>query len=80
MGDIGFTNLGPITNQQTIASKDGIRQKRQLITRFGRGRWRKIKGVAMVQLASGRIVRAELHWYEAHGIGRVSMKIKRELL
>ncbi|MDD9988628.1 MAG: hypothetical protein OXQ31_20305 [Spirochaetaceae bacterium] len=46
---------------------------------FGTGRWRKLKGVADVRLSSGNIRRAELHWYEAHGVGRVKMKIKRFL-
>jgi len=46
---------------------------------YGPGRWRKLKGIAKVRLESGRVCRAELHWYEAHGIGRKKMKIKRFL-
>ena len=46
---------------------------------FGTGRWRKLKGVADVRLSRGNIRRAELHWYEAHGVGRVKIKIKRFL-
>jgi hypothetical protein len=46
---------------------------------YGPGRWRKLKGVANVRLQSGRICKAEVHWYEAHGIGRKKMKIKRIL-
>jgi len=46
---------------------------------YGKGRWRKLKGRTLVELPDGRIVEAELHWYEAHGIGRVDMKIKRLL-
>jgi len=46
---------------------------------FGRGRWRKLKGVAQVRLPGGRIRKAELHWYGAHGIGKRKMKIKRFL-
>ena len=44
---------------------------------FGEGRWRKIKGIAYVRIANGETRRAEVHWYEAHGIGRRKMKIKR---
>jgi hypothetical protein len=43
---------------------------------YGIGRWRKLKGVAQVRLPNGRIRRVELHWYEAHGIGRKDVKIK----
>jgi hypothetical protein len=46
---------------------------------YGKGRWRKLKGVGLVELPAGEVVRAELHWYEAHGIGRVDMKVKRFL-
>jgi hypothetical protein len=46
---------------------------------YGKGRWRKLKGEALVEFPSGRVVQAELHWYEAHGLGRVGMKIKRLL-
>jgi hypothetical protein len=49
-------------------------------TVYGRGRWRKRKGVASVWLLDGTMHRAELHWYEAHGIGRREMKIKFPLL
>ncbi len=45
----------------------------------GAGQWRKLKGVATVRLANGRVQRAEIHWYEAHGIGKVGMKVKRYL-
>jgi hypothetical protein len=40
---------------------------------------RKRKGVAEIELASGEIVSAELHWYEATGIGRREFNIKRLL-
>lgn len=53
-----------------------IRERARLRKQFGRGRWRKLKGVATVRLANGRIRRVELHWYEAHGIGRKKLKIK----
>ena len=55
-----------IENIELIASGSGIRIIRQLRRRYGRGRWRKLKGVAMVRLANGAVRRVELHWYEAH--------------
>jgi hypothetical protein len=72
-----FKIVGRLTNIETIAIGGRIRDIMRLQRQFGPGRWRKLKGIAPVQLASGRIVTAELHWYEAHGIGRKKMKIKR---
>jgi hypothetical protein len=57
----------------------GIRDLARLRRIYGRGNWRKVKGVARIRLASGRIRLAELHWYEAHGIGRKEIKRKRYL-
>ena len=74
-----FKVVGLITDIEAIAVGNRIRQLPTLQTRFGRGRWRKLKGVATVSLSDGTIRLAELHWYEAHGIGRVRMKIKRYL-
>jgi hypothetical protein len=72
-----FEIVGAITDVETIASGRSIRQLPRLRRRHGRGRWRKLKGIATVRLASGELRRAEIHWYEAHGIGRVRLKIKR---
>jgi hypothetical protein len=72
-----FEIIGAIESIETIAAGSGIRQLSELIERFGDGRWRKLKGVAHVRLPSGRIRAAEIHWYEAHGIGKRRMKIKR---
>jgi len=47
--------------------------------RYGAGRWRKLKGIAMIRLSNGKIRRAELHWYEAQGIGKKELKRKRYL-
>ena len=58
-------------------SAAGIRELGRLRKRYGRGRWRKMKGVATIRLADGRVRRAELHWYEANGIGRKEVKRKR---
>ncbi|MGH7323254.1 MAG: hypothetical protein ACREJ9_01245 [Candidatus Rokuibacteriota bacterium] len=74
-----FEIVGPITGIETIAAGRSIRQLSRLRRHYGRGRWRKLKGIAMVRIASGELRRAEIHWYEAHGIGRVRYKIKRFL-
>lgn len=74
-----FEILGEITGVETIAKGSGIREIVRLRKRYGRGRWRKRKGYAEVRLGGGEIVQAELHWYEATGIGRREFKIKRLL-
>ena len=71
-----FDVIGDITGTQTIATGSGIRELGRLRKRYGRGRWRKRKGFAEIRLPSGEIVQAELHWYEATGIGKREMKIK----
>ena len=72
-----FELVGEISEVETIATGRGIRDLARLRRRYGASRWRKLKGVASVRIVSGRIRRAEVHWYEAHGLGRVRMKIKR---
>ena len=74
-----FQVIGEISRVETIAVSAGIRDLAHLRKRYGPGRWRKLKGVALVRLPNGRTRRAELHWYEAHGIGKKRMKIKRFL-
>ncbi len=74
-----FEVIGEITDVETIAVGNSIRELARLRKQFGVGRWRKLKGVATVRLASGRTQRVELHWYEAHGIGKRKVKIKRYL-
>jgi hypothetical protein len=64
---------------KTIALGSGIRELARLRKFYGRGRWRKRKGVARVRLMDGEIVLAEVHWYEATGIGKREFKIKRFL-
>jgi hypothetical protein len=71
-----FEVVGDITSIETIATGSGIRERARLRKRYGRGRWRKRKGFAEIRLPSGELVGAELHWYEATGIGRREMKIK----
>ena len=71
-----FEIVGSIKKTETIAVGSSIREIKILRAQFGRGRWRKLKGIAQVKLQNGRIRLAELHWYEAHGIGKRKMKIK----
>jgi hypothetical protein len=74
-----FEVVGQIANVETIAQGKGIREKARLVRFYGRGRWRKRKGEAQVRFASGQLALAEIHWYEATGIGRREFKIKRIL-
>jgi hypothetical protein len=74
-----FEIIGHITNIEPIAVGRAIRELARLRRRYGTGRWRKLKGIATIRLANGRIRVAELHWYEAHGIGRKEIKRKRYL-
>jgi hypothetical protein len=74
-----FEIISDIRNIEIIAVSSHIHNLAYLQKVYGRGRWRKLKGIADVKLPNGRIRRVELHWYEAHGIGRKDMKIKRYL-
>jgi hypothetical protein len=71
--------IGEITDVETISQGKGIRERARLVKIHGRGRWRKRKGTADIKLASGQVVKAELHWYEAHGLGRRELKVKQLL-
>jgi KaiC/GvpD/RAD55 family RecA-like ATPase len=75
-----FELLGPIRDIQAIAVGRAIDGLGRLRRRYGTGRWRKLKGIARVRLIDGTIHTAEVHWYEAHGIGRKELKIKFPLL
>lgn len=72
-----FEIVGKIEDVETIAVGGRIRDIMRLRRQFGDGRWRKLKGLARVRTVGGRIRKAEVHWYEAHGVGRKKMKIKR---
>ena len=74
-----FEIIGEIDNAETIASGRGVKIRAHLQKIYGKGRWRKLKGVATVRLPNGKRRRVELHWYEAHGIGRRDFKIKTYL-
>ena len=71
-----FDILGEISEVETFATGSGIREIARLRKAYGRARWRKRKGIARVRLPDGSIHLAELHWYEAAGIGRKEFKIK----
>jgi len=74
---IEFRILSTIRDIETIAAGHSVYVRRQLDRTYGTVRWRKKKGVATVELADDTICEAEIHWYEAHGIGRKDFKIKR---
>ena len=73
---MSFEIIGEIENVQTIAIGKAIRDIKRIRKQFGPGRWRKLKGIATIKLFDGTIRRAELHWYEAHGVGKKKIKIK----
>jgi len=74
-----FEIIGAITEIEVIAKGRGIRDLARLRKKYGAGQWRKLKGNASVRLENGNIRRAEIHWYEAHGIGKKRLKIKQFL-
>ncbi len=74
-----FDILSEISEVETFAAGTGIREIARLRRIYGRGRWRKCKGVARIRLPDGSVHLAELHWYEASGIGRKEFKIKNLL-
>ncbi len=74
-----FEIVGAITAIETIAVNLSIRELSSLKEKYGGKRWRKLKGTATVRLPNENVRRAELHWYEAHGIGKRKLKIKRFL-
>jgi hypothetical protein len=72
-----FEVVGTILEVETIATGRQIRELRRLVRAYGPGRWRKRKGIARIPVPNGNSYTAEIHWYEAHGIGRKEYKIKR---
>ena len=74
-----FEIVGEISQVETFASGSGIREIARLRRVYGQGRWRKRKGTGRVRLADGSLRLAEVHWYEASGIGRKEFKIKHLL-
>ena len=76
---MAFEIVGEVTAVEVIAAGNKLRRRKELRDRYGKGHWRKLKGIAKVRLAGGETRSAEIHWYEAHGIGRRAFKIKRFL-
>ena len=74
-----FEIVTPITEIETMASGSSIRISALLRKQYDAGHWRKLKGIATVRLDDGTLRSAELHWFEAHGIGKRKMRIKRFL-
>ena len=74
-----FDILSTMRNVEIIAAGQGVRSRKALNRMFGVGRWKKMKGVPDLRLDDGRLCEAEVHWYEAHGIGRVLFKRKRTI-
>ena len=75
-----FEIVGRIENMEPIAIGRGVGGRRRLNKLYGKGRWRKLKGFASVRLPDDTLHKAEVHWYEAHGIGRRELKLKLPLL
>jgi hypothetical protein len=73
---VQFDVVGRIEQVETIAAGPSVKIRSFLRKTYGRGRWRKLKGIATVRLPNGKLRRVELHWYEAHGIGKRDIKIK----
>ena len=76
---MNFEIIGEITNIEMIAIGNSIRELERLRKLYGEGRWRKLKGIATIYLQDATVCQAELHWYEAHGIGKKEIKIKKLL-
>ena len=74
-----FDIIDEIKEIETIAQGSGIRDLTRLKKYYGLGNWKKMKGIAHIRLSSGKVKLAELHWYEAHGIGKKEIKRKRYL-
>ena len=74
-----FELVGSIANVEVIAAGRGVKIRSYLNKAYGDARWRKMKGTATVRLPSGALRTVELHWYEAHGMGKRDVKIKRYL-
>lgn len=72
-----FELVGAPSDIELIAEGRGIRELKRLRRLYGGRRWRKMKGVCRIRLGNGETRLAELHWYEAHGIGRKEIKRKR---
>ena len=71
-----FEVIGEIESPETFATGNAIREIKRLRRAYGKGRWRKRKGIADIRFEDGSVRRAEIHWYEATGVGKKELKIK----
>jgi hypothetical protein len=76
---MNFDIIDQIEKIETIAKGPGVHDLQRLQKTYGTGNWRKMKGIAQIRLLNGKLRFAELHWYEAHGIGKKEIKRKRYL-
>lgn len=74
-----FEIISPVKEVETISRGSGIREVKRLNRIYGPGKWRKRKGITQIKFEDGSIFNAELHWYEASGIGKREFKVKRLL-
>ncbi len=79
MARYDFEIVGELVAVETIAWGTGVRIRHFLNQIYGRGDWRKRKGIALIRYADGQMARAEINWFEAHGMGRVLQKVIREI-
>jgi len=73
---VHFKLISKLEFVEVIATGRGVKELRRLNKIYGKSHWRKLKGIAKIKLSDGSIKKAELHWYEAHGIGKKELKIK----
>jgi len=71
--------VGAISDREVIAEGSSVKIRKRLEKLYGRGNWKKLKGIADVRLSDGAVARAEIHWFEAHGIGKKNIKVKHYL-
>ena len=76
---VNYRKLTLIKDITIIARAKGVEIRHDLNRVYGRGNWRKLKGIAIIEYEDGCVWRSELHWYEAHGIGRQREKVKKDL-
>ncbi|MCH8101054.1 MAG: hypothetical protein IIB74_11545 [Proteobacteria bacterium] len=71
-----FEIISTFEEVETFATGNAIREIARLRRTYGKGKWRKRKGFADIRFPNGSVRRAEIHWYEATGIGKKEFKIK----
>ena len=77
--EMHFKIIGGIHQVEVIATGNGIRDLNRLNKVYGKANWRKLKGMCTIELHNGAILKAEVHCYEGHGLGKKEIKLKRYL-